>query len=583
MVHHVRAGITLGKMSVLLGGLLIGMLLLGCYEPAVNLVVSPPSEVIQVAQATGSKQSSAPARSGPPGSNAPSSKTQSSKTPGTKSTAPTPPASSPPSASTKKSNQPATTNATATAAAAAADAAPVRLPLFTGWEKPALAIVISGRQNGYIEPCGCAGLTNQKGGMARRHSLIRQLEERGWPVLPVDVGNQVKRFGRQSEIKFQIAYEALKKMGYQAIGLGPDDLRLSSGELFSSITDEPSRFVSANVAVLDRDATPRFRVIEQSGWKIGVTAVLSEELRGKVQGEEVSSEAVEKGLQVAAAALAKSGCDLQVLLVSGSLNETRAIAKRFPQFRLVVTTGGGEEPEMEPEVVAGTNNWIVQVGGKGMFAGVVGIWKDARRTMKYQRVPLDDRFPDSPEMLALLEAYQDQLETAGLEELVRPLAHPSGSTFVGTAACADCHTSAMAVWKDSPHAHATDSLVHPQERGTIPRHHDPECLSCHVTGWDPQRFVPFKSGYASLKKTPELQQSGCENCHGPGSAHVAAEQGTTKVSDQQRKQLRLSMQLPLAKARQRCLECHDMDNSPNFHKDGAFEKYWERVAHPGKD
>ncbi|MFM9115350.1 MAG: hypothetical protein ACKOU6_04215, partial [Planctomycetota bacterium] len=110
----------------------------------------------------------------------------------------------------------------------------IRLPLFTGWEKPALTIVVSGRQNGYIEPCGCAGLTNQKGGMARRYTLIRQLEERGWPVVPVDVGNQIKRFGRQSEIKFQIAYEALKKMGYQAIGLGPDDLRLSSGELFSS-------------------------------------------------------------------------------------------------------------------------------------------------------------------------------------------------------------------------------------------------------------------------------------------------------------------------------------------------------------
>ncbi|MFM8250074.1 MAG: multiheme c-type cytochrome [Planctomycetota bacterium] len=469
----------------------------------------------------------------------------------------------------------------------------IRLPLFTGWEKPALTIVVSGRQNGYIEPCGCAGLTNQKGGMARRYTLIRQLEERGWPVVPVDVGNQIKRFGRQSEIKFQIAYEALKKMGYQAIGLGPDDLRLSSGELFASITEEPSRFVSANVAVLDRDATPRFRIVQQAGMKIGVTSVLADELRGKLQGEEIITEAAEKGLQVTAAALAKAGCDLQVLMVSGTLPETRAIAKRFPQFQLVITTGGGEEPEMEPEVVAGTSNWIVQVGGKGMYAGVIGIWKDARRTRKYQRVPLDDRFADSPEMLTLLEAYQDQLESAGLDELVRPLAHPSGATFVGSAACADCHTKAMAVWQDSPHAHATDSLVKPQERSTISRHHDPECLSCHVTGWDPQRFVPFKSGYASLKSTPQLKQSGCENCHGPGSAHVAAErgavnpsatkQGANKVSDAQRQKLRLSMQLPLAKARQRCLECHDMDNSPAFHKDGAFEEYWQQVAHPGKD
>ena len=36
-------------------------------------------------------------------------------------------------------------------------------------------------------------------------------------------------------------------------------------------------------------------------------------------------------------------------------------------------------------------------------------------------------------------------------------------------------------------------------------------------------------------------------------------------------------------AERRCIECHDVDNSPDFHKPGAFEKYWEKVAHSGKD
>ena len=49
--------------------------------------------------------------------------------------------------------------------------------------------------------------------------------------------------------------------------------------------------------------------------------------------------------------------------------------------------------------------------------------------------------------------------------------------------------------------------------------------------------------------------------------------------------LREEMRLPLAggKAERRCLECHDGDNSPDFHKPGAFEKYWEQVKHLGKD
>jgi hypothetical protein len=45
------------------------------------------------------------------------------------------------------------------------------------------------------------------------------------------------------------------------------------------------------------------------------------------------------------------------------------------------------------------------------------------------------------------------------------------------------------------------------------------------------------------------------------------------------------MKLPLAgdAAERKCLECHDDDNSPDFHLPGAFEKYWKEVAHPWKD
>jgi hypothetical protein len=43
------------------------------------------------------------------------------------------------------------------------------------------------------------------------------------------------------------------------------------------------------------------------------------------------------------------------------------------------------------------------------------------------------------------------------------------------------------------------------------------------------------------------------------------------------------MRLPLSQAEKKCLECHDLDNSPNFHATGAFEKYWKRVEHKGMD
>jgi len=66
---------------------------------------------------------------------------------------------------------------------------------------------------------------------------------------------------------------------------------------------------------------------------------------------------------------------------------------------------------------------------------------------------------------------------------------------------------------------------------TPPRHFDPECLSCHVTGWEPQKYFPYESGIENLKETPDLVGNGCENCHGPADSHAAAENGEINKTD----------------------------------------------------
>jgi hypothetical protein len=466
-----------------------------------------------------------------------------------------------------------------------------REALFVDWPQPAFVLVVTGQQQGYIEPCGCTGLENQKGGLARRHTFIRQtlLKEKRWPVVAFDVGNQVRRFGRQQEIKYQMTIEGLKKIGYHAIGFGPDDLKLSVGELVAAAAPadddlKNSPFVSANVTLLDESLTNKYRILKAGTRTIGVTSVMGNEECKKIESSEIGHVPPEEALKQVWPKLATAKCDLYVLLVQGSLEESAAIAKKFPNFDIVVTGGGQGEPTFQPEKIAGTKSVMVQVGTKGMYAGAIGFFPDAPKRIRYQRVPLDDRFEDSSDMLQLLASYQDQLKEAGLDGLaVKPHPHPSGFTFVGSQTCADCHTKAFAVWKKTPHAQATESLVHPPERAAIERHHDPECLSCHVTGWNPQKFFPYKSGFESLEESKALLGSGCENCHGPGSAHAAAESGELAVNNLQRDKLRASMRLPLADAERRGIECHDTDNSPDFHVKGAFQKYWEKVKHVGKD
>ncbi|GIW89878.1 MAG: hypothetical protein KatS3mg109_0310 [Pirellulaceae bacterium] len=461
----------------------------------------------------------------------------------------------------------------------------VREELFVGWSTPKLALVVTGRQNGYLEPCGCTGLSNQKGGLARRYTLLEQLRGRGWPLVPVDLGNQVRRFGRQPELQFQLTTEAMKQMGYAAVTFGPADLQLTSDELAATTAPADAHgpsFVSANVAILDRDFTPRYRLVEVAGVRVAVTGVLGDQYARELQAGDLVIEPALDGLRKAWQQIAEAGgCDVAVLLAHATRGETLELARAVPHFDIVVTAGGAETPPLEPEPL-GQGRLLLWVGAKGMYAAVLGFFPEEAQRWRYQRVPLDSRFADARPMLDLMAVYQRQLERLGLEGLgLKPLPHPSGRQFVGSETCGDCHTKAYAVWKNTPHAHATDSIVHPTERSEIPRHFDPECLSCHVTGWNPQRFTPYASGYWSLESTPKMVGNGCENCHGPGSAHVEAEEGG--ASDELLEQLREEMRLVLAGAEKKCIECHDLDNSPDFHRPGAFEHYWQQIAHPGKD
>ena len=157
------------------------------------------------------------------------------------------------------------------------------------WTFPKALFVITGRQHGYIEPCGCTGLDRQKGGMARRYTLIKQLRDKGWPVLAIDAGNQVRRFGRQAEIKLQQTAKALKQMNYSAVGLGPDDLRLGVGELLAVAageTEDDTPFASANVVLIDPSLMPSTKQVSIGEVTVGITSVIDpESISGQISDD----------------------------------------------------------------------------------------------------------------------------------------------------------------------------------------------------------------------------------------------------------------------------------------------------------
>ncbi len=71
---------------------------------------------------------------------------------------------------------------------------------------------------------------------------------------------------------------------------------------------------------------------------------------------------------------------------------------------------------------------MVQVGVKGMYAGIVGLFDNEKEPLRYQRLALSSQFEDSPRMTELFGKYQDQLKAEGLERLgLRPVSHPNGA------------------------------------------------------------------------------------------------------------------------------------------------------------
>lgn len=452
---------------------------------------------------------------------------------------------------------------------------------FVDWEKPQIAIVFTGMTNGYIEPCGCAGMERMKGGLSRRSTFLKELRtERGWDVVTIDAGQITVGFGVQEELKFDMATNAFNLMDYDAIGIGKGELRFPAYFLLTftapTSSTNASLYTSANIGVYGYHPTYTlpYKVIEKGGKRVGVVSVICGDETTERRDENILLEKPEKKLIELMPSFKKEKCDSWVLIVHGTEEETVKLAKQFPIFDYIVSSDTPAEPPAEMRSL-GKGQSMIEVGEKGKYAIVLGLFHDG--SIRYQRVALDSRYDSSHEITLLMKDYQAILKNLiaskgyrnglGVNPARSPQAEVLGK-YVGSQKCRSCHEEAYRTWAKSRHAVAWNSL---KETANPPRDFDPECISCHVVGWDSLHHFPYIDGYSSEKKTPELLNVGCESCHGPGEHHMSAEIGDNETLQEKiRKAMRLG-----ANVEKVCIQCHDGDNSPSF----DFDKYYPLVDH----
>ncbi|HEX3600712.1 MAG TPA: hypothetical protein VHU84_11255, partial [Lacipirellulaceae bacterium] len=289
--------------------------------------------------------------------------------------------------------------------------------IFEGWPKPDVALVFTGELDGYLEPCGCAGLENQKGGLKRRFTMLKERRDQGWPLVPVDAGSQEKDTGVQAGLKLEFAYQALVKMGYQAVGFGESDLKMDLLPIVINLDEKTNPLVSANVAIGDFKSglSKRYKIIEKGGVKIGVTTLLGSKAISHLKNStDLKLLEPNQAIPEILADLLNAKCDHLVLVVNGEPDEAKDAARRFKDFDWVLATHGAEEPPKDPAKIDGTKANIVEVGHKGMYAVVIGFYKNGSPSFRYQRVPLDHRFADASEIYKMQVDYLRKLEALGL-------------------------------------------------------------------------------------------------------------------------------------------------------------------------
>ena len=408
-----------------------------------------------------------------------------------------------------------------------------------------LVLVVSGDTQGWLVPCGCA--SNQSGGLLRRGTYVTKLRESA-DVVYLDAGGapggaslyELARF--EAILKGELALDlAAHNIGGPEAALGPEALRRLAAELHVP-------FISANAATTSGERlAPTHRIVTTGRRTLLVVGVLSQQFATPDVRVTDPRDAV---LEV----LEEVQTPFETLVVLAYLPEAelRSFARELPEADLVVggPTGQSIPPERAgPALLAAATN-------KGKFLVEFTAVEGAEHDWSGRTIEVTAELADDPQQVDNLRAFRAFLvdrdypaaESGFAPDL--PANIPRSYAVAGSQSCRDCHTEDCRVWDDSTHSHAWQTLM---AEGA---HVDSWCQQCHTTGFG------LPGGFVSARRSTDRINVGCESCHGPSRAHVDDPQVRT----------------PFA-AQDRCVVCHDRENSPEFN----YGVYWPQIQHGDHD
>jgi len=409
-----------------------------------------------------------------------------------------------------------------------------------------LVIVYSGNTLGELKPCGCAKEEDQ-GGFERRLTYLKQVFANSKNILLVDTGDNFKEPSTQGKIKARYIMQAMSTSKYDAVI--PGDKDLVYGESFLN-DDAPIPWLLSN-AELKKINPPKIRIKKlENGLTVAMLALIDPNLYydakhsgGSIKDPRKSAKKLIKKVKIS------EHPDVIVLLTH--MKREKAISMLKLSGVDVVINGHIEKDTdiIDMTHIKRNGKVFVQSGPKGQKMGELTVHIDSKgkKSFKQRIIPLDSNVKPDPEMIKWYEKYNREVEDLFFTSLeTRKNKHGKQKIFASEQTCLTCHPSKHKLWNLSRHSHAYETL------NRVNKAFDPECLSCHVTGWGSD------GGFISEVDTPELKNVQCEACHGPRLGHIKGLQQNLKLD-----------------AKKACMNCHIKNHSPNFN----FSKYWPKIKH----
>jgi hypothetical protein len=410
----------------------------------------------------------------------------------------------------------------------------------------AISLIVSCDTAGWIVPCGCS--TKQAGGLLRRGALIDRTAKTA-AVIIADVGGAAAGTSPYDIAKFEAILQGELAMGVMAHNLGEAEIKLGREQLHRLSSETKAPFVSANAKGTDAALAPPLVIVERGKTRIALVGVVSPTY---ATPEIAVSDPMSAVLKVLADHHGQF--DSAVVLAYLPTDELEALARSLPEVDLVI--GGPTRQSIEPRQVGPVV--LAAATNKGKFVARFNtLAGNSPLNWRGEIVELDDAWSDDPAQVANLTEFRKRLgerdftadETSFVGSLATDL--PTDYCVAGTDTCIKCHTTDNDLWHDSTHATAWQTL----EKAQHGAHVDSYCQQCHTTGYG------LPGGFASIGRSPERVNVGCESCHGPSLAHAKEPREHTTLA-----------------AREQCLRCHDRENSPQF----SFDEYWPKIEHGAK-